>query len=345
MQKKKSLPHLKDLNANTGQSMSGSTSDWVKKTFLVPEKFLPVVFEPTYDDIDLTEWSQMNRELINRHLLQNGGILFRGFRMRTSRDFEAFSQSFSQNLLPYTFRSTPRKVEHGHIYTSTEYPADQSIPYHNENSYTLSWPLKIWFYCVQPARQGGETPIADSRSVYQKIPLRIREKFQQKGVRYVRNYLEGVDISWQEVFQTEDKKEVTAYCHAHNIGFTWLHDHHLRTWQICQAIAQHPQTQETVWFNQAHLFHISSLPADVSASLLAAYGEEGLPRNAYYGDGTAIEQSFLDEIRGVYQQEGILFTWQTGDILMLDNMLVAHGRSPYTGPRKILVGMAEAYSD
>jgi hypothetical protein len=49
-------------------------------------------------------------------------------------------------------------------------------------------------------------------------------------------------------------------------------------------------------------------------------------------------------VREAYRQETVTFPWQEGDILMLDNMLVAHGRSPFVGSRKIAVGMSETYS-
>ncbi len=70
-----------------------------------------------------------------------------------------------------------------------------------------------------------------------------------------------------------------------------------------------------------------------------------LPRNAYYGDGTPIETSILDQIRQAYQGVAVQFPWQQRDVLMLDNMLVAHGRAPYKGARKILVAMAEPYCE
>jgi alpha-ketoglutarate-dependent taurine dioxygenase len=43
----------------------------------------------------------------------------------------------------------------------------------------------------------------------------------------------------------------------------------------------------------------------------------------------------------VYREAAVCFAWQKGDLLMVDNMLVAHGRAPFTGPRRILVAMAE----
>jgi hypothetical protein len=96
-----------------------------------------------------------------------------------------------------------------------------------------------------------------------------------------------------------------------------------------------------VWFNQAHLFHVSSLKSEIRESLLASAGE--LPRHAFYGDGSPIEDAVLEEIRAAYEREAIVFTWQNGDVLVLDNMLTAHGRRPYRGARKIVVGMGQQF--
>jgi hypothetical protein len=93
------------------------------------------------------------------------------------------------------------------------------------------------------------------------------------------------------------------------------------------------------------MFHISNMEAAVREYLLSVFKEEDLPRNAYYGDGSRIETSVLDEIRGVYNETSITFPWQEGDILMLDNFLASHGREPFVGPRKIVVAMAELYTN
>ena len=122
------------------------------------------------------------------------------------------------------------------------------------------------------------------------------------------------------------------------------YDGELRTRQTCQAVAVHPVTGDNVWFNQAHLFHISNLQAEVRESLLDIVDEEDLPRNVYYGDGSAIEDEVLAQIRAVLDECAISFPWQEGDVLMLDNMLSAHARSPFEGPRKVIVAMAEGHS-
>lgn len=325
------------------QAVKVSTSNLVNVELLQPEQPLPLVIQPAVEGINLVTWAASNRDAIETWLLQHGGLLFRNFNIREVAQFEQFIQSVSGTLLDYSYRSTPRSQVSGKIYTSTEYPAAQSIPLHNEMSYSLTWPMKIVFFSIKSAEQGGETPIADSRKIFQRINPKIKENFIEKKVMYVRNYGDKLDLSWENVFQTRNKSEVENYCRNASIEFEWKDGNYLRTYQVCQAIAAHPTTREMVWFNQAHLFHISSLNPEVRQTLLSTFKEEDLPRNAYYGDGSPIENSVLDEIREIYQQEAVIFPWQERDVLLLDNMLAAHGRLPFVGSRKVLVGMANPF--
>jgi hypothetical protein len=272
-----------------------------------------------------------------------GAVLFRGFAVDSADAFERFARAITPALVDYQFASTPRTRIQGRIYTSTEYPAHQRIPMHNEQSYTTGWPLKIWFYCLSPAAEGGATPLADSRAVYQRIPSRIRDAFEARKVMYVRNYGGGLDVPWQQVFGTTDRREVERYCGQAGISYEWKPDGELRTRQLCQASAVHPRTGATVWFNQAHLFHVSSLEPRAREGLLAVVPESDLPRHAWFGDGTPIDDGALDEIRDVYRQLAGDVAWRAGDVVLADNMLVAHGRAPYQGPRSVLVAMAEPY--
>jgi alpha-ketoglutarate-dependent taurine dioxygenase len=159
---------------------------------------------------------------------------------------------------------------------------------------------------------------------------------------YVRNYGTGLDLDWEDVFQTKSRKTVEDYCRAEAIEFEWIGDDQLRTRQRCQVSMKHPQTGEMVWFNQAHLFHVSRLPAEVRDSLLSTFAEEDLPRNVYFADGSPIEPEMVDEILKVYEQHAVIFPWRAGDVLLIDNMLAAHGRNPFKGKRRVVVGMSQA---
>jgi alpha-ketoglutarate-dependent taurine dioxygenase len=305
---------------------------------------LPLLVEPAEPGIALPDVAAELRALTDRHLLRCGGLLFRGFEVAGPAEFKTFAAGFGHPLLSYEFGSTPRtRVEEG-VYTSTEYPPHQSIPLHNEQAYTREWPMKIWFYSALVAERGGETPIADSREIYRRVDPAIRRRFEAQGLMYVRNFGNGLDVPWAQVFNTEDPAVVEHYCRTHDIACEWKEDGELRTRQICQATARHPVTDDWVWFNQAHLFHVSNLEPDVREALLDVVEPEDLPRNVYYGDGSLIEDGILNEIRGVLDELTVSFPWQTGDIMMLDNMLAAHARSPFSGPRKVVVAMAEPYS-
>jgi alpha-ketoglutarate-dependent taurine dioxygenase len=282
--------------------------------------------------------------IVGMHLHDAGAVLLRGFEKVSASEFRDFAAGFGEPMLSYEFASTPRTRIEADVYSSTEYPAHQWIPQHNEQAYTLRWPMRIWFYCDVAAEEGGETPIADSREIYRRIDPGIRRRFAEKQLLYVRNYGNGLDVPWWQVFQTRERADVEAYCRQNRIEWEWREDDQLRTRQICQSEARHPVTGEAVWFNQAHLFHVSSLEPELRDSLLAVIDDESeLPRNVYYGDGMPIEDAVLDEIRACYDDTMLRFSWREGDILMLDNMLTSHGRAPFKGPRRVLVAMAQPW--
>jgi alpha-ketoglutarate-dependent taurine dioxygenase len=162
-------------------------------------------------------------------------------------------------------------------------------------------------------------------------------------VLYVRNYGDTIDLPWQEVFQSTDRADIEAYCRQSATEFEWTGDGGLRTRSVRQATARHPRTGEEVWFNHVHLFHSSNMPPEVRDTLLREYGPEGLPRNAYYGDGTPVEDDVVAMIRGLYEDAAVSFPWRRGDVLIVDNFLATHGRAPFTGERRTLVAMSDLY--
>jgi len=291
---------------------------------------------------NIIDWAESNASKIDEILHQNGALLIRGLKIQGSKKLEkVLTAAFGEELLEYIYRSTPRTKMRGRVYTSSEYHADESILLHNENAYSNRWPLRIAFYCVKAAAMGGATPIADSRSVYQNIPVEIRQEFERRKLLYVRNYSE-LDLPWIEVFQTNDKQKVEQYCQQNGVEFEWLPENKLRTKQMNDATSIHPFTQQKVWFNQAHLFHISSQSDEIRKSLLNIVGLDGLPRNVYYGDGGEIDEQTIAIIRQAYEENTVIFDWQEGDLLLLDNMLFAHGRKPFKGSRRILTGMSRS---
>ncbi|WP_414561755.1 MULTISPECIES: TauD/TfdA family dioxygenase [unclassified Anabaena] len=342
-------PAFKKMWANKKQTfqpkaISVSSQKLVDISYLQPGKSLPLVVQPQLSELNLHIWAQNNQEFIETNVLKYGGILFRGFDVNTQSDFEQFVNSVCPQLMHYLEGATPRTQLSDKVYTSTEFPPEHSIALHNELSYVITWPMKIWFCCIQPATQQGETPIADMRKVFQRINPQIKERFMEKGWMLVRNFGDGFGLPWQRSFRTDDKQAVEAYCRNAHITTEWKDDNRLRTRQVRPAVAQHPKTGEMVWFNHIMFWHLSSLEPQFRERFLNEFSEADLPYNTYYGDGSPIEDSVIAEIREAYQQETIVFPWHKGDIIILDNMLVAHGRNPYAGPRKILTAMGEPFT-
>ncbi|NJL28477.1 MAG: TauD/TfdA family dioxygenase [Thermoanaerobaculia bacterium] len=305
---------------------------------------LPLLVEPARPGVALAAWAQGHRDLIGEKLKLHGGLLFRGFGLATVEDFGAAVRAISGDMLEYRERSSPRHAVSEKIYTSTDYPPDQPIFLHNENSYQHTWPMRIFFYChVEPAA-GGETPIADVRKIFAKIPPAVRERFLAKKWAYVRNFGDGFGLPWQTVFQTENRADVEAYCAKNGIVCEWREDGRLRTRAIRPAAVIHPESGQPVWFNHATFFNVSTLTEAIRESLLQEFEVQDLPANTYYGDGSVIEPEVLDQLRAIYHEETIAFPWRKGDLLLLDNMMVAHGRAPFSGERQILVAMADPRS-
>ncbi|MBW5480455.1 TauD/TfdA family dioxygenase [Streptomyces bambusae] len=281
------------------------------------------------------------REEFAADLHRRGALLLRGFGTADADGFGEVVRAFSGDLLAYDHRSTPRTRVKGGVYTSTEYPPDQVIPLHNELSWTHTAPRYLWFCCLRPAPVGGATPIADTRALLRLLPEDLTARFARHGILYVRNYHPDIDLPWQEVFGTDSKRDVEAYCREQDMEWEWVAPDHLRTRQLCHAVVTHPDTGEPSWFNQAHLFHHTRVGAEGAASLLAMFGKENLPRNTYLGNGEDIAEEDLAAIRAAYDQVLFRFPWEAGDMLLVDNLSCAHGRDTYEGPRQVVVAMTD----
>jgi len=301
---------------------------------------LPLIMEPAADQVDLADWARHNRDYINGKLHQHGGVLFRGFGLKTPVDFERAAASV-YNEIYSEYGDLPREGVAGKIYHSTPYPEDKMILYHNESSHMNAWPTRISFFCVIAAKEGGCSPIVDCRKVYQQLDPAVREKFENLGLMYVRNFSEGLDVSWQQFFQTKDRAVVEEACQKQGFIAEWYGKDNLRVRQRCRGVLRHPVTGEISFFNQVQLHHVHCLDRETRESLLSIFEREDLPRHVYYGDGSPIEDSVMDHIGELYELNAVRFPWREGDMVTLDNMITAHARDPFVGPRKIVVALGD----
>lgn len=299
---------------------------------------MPLVVGPTTSDVDLAGWCAAYRETFEDWLLEHGAVLFRGFGLTRPTQFEAVAE----NLVPSLFGDygdLPKEESGERIYHSTPYPENMAILFHNESSHLPSWPTRQFFFCVVPSVEGGNTPLLDCEAVMQHIDADVLERFETKQLCYVRNFVPGVDVSWQEFFKTTDRADVEAQCRADRMICEWDRDV-LRVKNYAAAVRVHPQRGTNVFFNQVQLHHSSCLDPATRAALLDICGSEiALPRNVLFGDDTPISDDDMAHLNDVFFEQCVQFPWEAGDIIAIDNLRVSHARMPYRGTRKITVAM------
>ena len=326
-------------------------------TRFINQQKLPLVMEPsnplTFEEF--LDYLRENRESLAKKILTFGGLLFRGFPVAGVDGFNAVIEAlgFGQ-ALNYIGGDSPRVKVKGTVYTASEAPASFMIPLHNEMSFVKYYPRHIYFYCDISPREGGETIVADSRKIYQSIDPKVMDRFIQRGLKYVSNYYGQswlLDLinrfikfhkTWMEAFETDSKAEAEQLCSLNEFGYKWWKRDWLQVIYETPSVITHPETGESVWFNQAHLF-------DYNIRLLGFWNWVGtkliyLGRNKvvhkiYYRDGAPVIRKDLYHIMDVLEKAAIRFPWQKGDLMVLDNILAMHGRAAFKGRRRILVAL------
>ncbi|MFD5143941.1 TauD/TfdA family dioxygenase [Streptomyces sp. NPDC058401] len=304
----------------------------------------PVVVQtPAGADLETAvAWLNAHRGDIQAELHRSGAVLLRGLPVSDAASFAAARDALIQQRAGYKEKATPRTDFGEGVFSSTDLPAVQPIRLHNENSYTLDFPGVLLFGCVIAPEEGGATTVGDMREALRLLPPELVERFARAGWLLVRNYSELAGLPWYKTFATEDKAVAEAYCEENTVGYEWVEeDDSMITRQRRSAIVTHPATGERTWFNHFAFWNSRTLDPDIREVLVETYGEDGLPFNTYLGDGTRLTDAEVDAINEVYDRVTVRETWQQGDLMLVDNILCAHGREAYKGDRKILVAMGE----
>lgn len=312
-------------------------NETVKK--LSDEKFAPYVINLHNVNVQTVTFLCQNKAHLEKLILESGAILLRGGKIDNPAIVQQVSDIFFKHTLKTNTEHKP-VAKDSSVQRPIDYSPDEFLLWHNENTFNHIFPSKAIFACELPATLGGQTPIVDSRAVYDDIDEGIRQEFVDKKVMYVRKYEshDFIGLGWKTIFATSDKMEVENRCKEQQFDFEWVNNDTLITRGIRPAIYEHPVSGETSWINQILHWHFHCLSAQTKEDIRALFVLEHLyPRNCYFGDGTKIPDEYIDHIHQVYRKNHMEFDWQKGDLLLVDNILKAHSRNPYQGERKILV--------
>lgn len=339
-----------------------------------PDGRLPLVIEPgaSAELAPLLEWISENIALLNMKLCLHGGLLFRGFKVTSADDFERIALQIDPLLRDKNqLDDGPRAHESRCVFGATAYSPLHTLPFHNEDSYLPKNPTKIMFCCLKASASGGETMIADCRRVYEDLPREIVEQFEGKTLPMRRRF--SFNLLCQNM-ETNDTAAIEAVCKEFGIDkISWSDKNELTIKCCVPAVIYHDQTGEPIWFNRllaanAWAFLIQSCFSAYKTRdlrlkaraiiLLPAYllyfaphllqqllgGKRSRIQDATQEDPNppAISAKASYQLARAYWKNAALVTWKVGDVLVLDNRLVAHGRMPFRGERSILTCVTQA---
>ncbi|MGW3499038.1 TauD/TfdA family dioxygenase [Streptomyces sp. NPDC001020] len=290
---------------------------------------------------DASSWATRHREALRARVTEHGAVLVRGLPLREPDQVGAVFAELAGGLMTEREAFASRQTYGPGLYSSSTWPANQPMCMHHELSYTLEVPGLMLFACLSAADEGGATGVADAERVLQALPAALSERFEREGWLLTRSYNDEIGASLAESFGTDDPAVIERYCRAHAIDFSWQPDGSLRTRQRRSAVVRHPVTGRRCWFNQIAFLNEWTLAPEVREYLVDEYGEDGLPFNTRFGDGTPIGEDVVQLLNTTYEDHTRREPWQAGDLMLVDNISTAHSREAFSGERQVLVAMAE----
>jgi hypothetical protein len=308
------------------------------------EHVFPLVLKCETPNVTLEEavaWAAANRDDMIAKAGLHGAILFRGLPLNTPEDCDAFVAAFDLTNFPYTesLSNAVRVNWTERIFSANEAPPEVTIYFHHEMAQTPIFPKKLFFFCTQPAEEGGETPLCRSDILFERLKERcpnFARDCDEKGLRYSNvmpaenDPKSGMGRSWKSTLRAETREEAEARLREIEYDGEWLPDGSLRaTTPVLPAVYEVSPGRKT-FFNQ----------------LIAAFqgwkDDRNDPSKAIrFGDGSPLDRDAVNVATELAYGLAFDLPWQRGDAVLVDNILAMHGRRTFKGTRKVLASLAE----
>jgi alpha-ketoglutarate-dependent taurine dioxygenase len=274
---------------------------------------------------------------------RNGIVYFSGFGV-TTETFEEFTGRFTSDYMDHRGGGALREVinkDGDKTILSVSYAykpekgafddeAQETFPLalHADRSYTTSQPPLMWFLCVQPAAEKGETTVCDGVAIYDGLQPSTKAFFESKKIKYIRTYKDG---EWQLWSQCDNLDDVRAYCRENELTMHVNADGSVTTEFVKSAIVVPRWSQQRAFVNSLLLVQWQEDTFHSQRSIVRME------------DGSVIPPDILAEVREVSDGLTRCVPWRPGDVVMLDNTRMLHGRRPFNDThRKIFVRMARS---
>jgi alpha-ketoglutarate-dependent taurine dioxygenase len=261
------------------------------------------------NNISVLELDQ--EEIIN--LFKSYGILlFTGF--ETSVDiFKEFTNSLSTDFINYAGGAFSRKVINGDETLLSVNDFKSEIKLHGEMYYQHNIPLMLWFFCAKPPLKDGQTTVCDGRQFFNEISSSTKELFSKNKLKF------SVQISqdeWQKKYQTDDLNKIEEICKKNKTHLQVNDDKSILLEYICSAIIPSRCGKYQVFIN-------SLLPT-----------KQLSPKILKFEDNSEIPDEVVSELNEIAEKITTEIAWRKGDILMIDNTRILHGRRAFADDQR-----------
>jgi alpha-ketoglutarate-dependent taurine dioxygenase len=287
-------------------------------------------------------WIAQNRRQLCDRAARHGAILFRGFPLTTSEDFDRFVAAFGLPNFPYedSLSNAVRALRTPRVVTANEAPGTATIFLHHEMAQTPIYPSKLFFFCEHPAESGGATPLCRSDVLW----ARLREacpdfarNCESKGLKYSNvmpsqdDPSSGMGRSWQSTLRASTREQAEERLRVLGYTWTWLDDGCLRATTPVLPAVRRLADGGTSFFNQ----------------LIAAFkgwkdGRNDPAKAITFGDGTPLDREAVEVAARISDELSFDLPWRRGDVALVDNYVTMHGRRTFTGTRKVLASLVAA---
>jgi hypothetical protein len=288
------------------------------------------------------DWLSANRSELDAQATLHGAILFRGFPVESPEAFDAFIRAFDYPNFPYeqSLSNAVRVVRTERVFSANEAPPEVTIFLHHEMAQTPIYPSRLFFYCERAAAEGGATPICRSDILLE----RLRERCPQfvadceaKGLRYTNvmpaanDPTSGMGRSWQSTLRAENREQAERRLGELNYSWQWLADDCLQaTTPVLPAVRTTAEGRK-VFFNQ------------LIAALKGWKDTRNDPSKAIkHGDGMPLDAQAVHTAADLAEELSFDVLWQPGDVVLVDNYVVMHGRRSFAGTRKVWASLVAA---
>ncbi len=287
----------------------------------------------------LAAFLSANKQAVDAALADAGALLFRGFDVPDPQAFDAVVEGYGEHGFTYedSLSNAVRTNVTARVFTANEAPPSTEIFLHHEMAQTPLYPSRLFFYCEVAASEGGATPLCRSDRVLERLESEAPDfiaRVEAEGVRYT-NVMPGTDDagsgqgrSWKSTLSVDDKSQAEARLRELGYDWEWQDDGSLRaTTPVLEAVRTLPDGRRT-FFNQ----------------LIAAFRGWADSRNdpgkaITFGDGSTMSAEDMAPAIAIADELICDLAWQAGDVALIDNFLVMHGRRPFSGKRRVLASL------